>query len=370
MPLIPDFIPGLRLGELFFGEAVKPVLDAEFPGVPYSAALVGGGSEMLGFDTEMSADHHWGPRVMLFLHDDDYERHRGPLHETLRHRLPVSFYGHPTHFTDPDPLDGGTQLLQSVEHGPVNHRVEIFTVRGFFLDYLNFDVRRDIEPADWLTLPEQKLRSITAGAVYHDGAGLRAIRDRFTYYPRDVWLYLLAAGWARIGQEEHLMGRAGFVGDEIGSALIGSRLVRDVMRLCFLMEKQYAPYPKWFGTAFARLACAGDLSPILRQAQRAETWQEREKHLSAAYEYVAAMHNALSITEPLPDKVVGFHGRPFRVIHGELFADALVACITDPALKRIATSGLIGSVDQFSDSTDLVSHPRWRTTLRDLYQQT
>jgi hypothetical protein len=46
------------------------------------------------------------------------------------------------------------------------------------------------------------------------------------------------------------MPRAGFVGDELGSALIGSRLVRDIMNLCFLLEKQYAPYPKWFGTAF------------------------------------------------------------------------------------------------------------------------
>jgi hypothetical protein len=35
------------------------------------------------------------------------------------------------------------------------------------------------------------------------------------------------------------MGRAGYVGDELGAALIGSRLVRDMMRLCFLMERQY-----------------------------------------------------------------------------------------------------------------------------------
>ena len=366
---MPDFISGLRLSGLFFGEAVRPILDAEFPSVPYSAALIGDGSEVLGFDTKMSADHHWGPRVMLFLKDSDFKEYRERVHETLRHKLPVSFYGYPTNFTDPDPLDGGTQLLQDIPSGPVNHRVEIFTVRGFFLDYLNFDVHRDVEPADWLTFPEQKLRAITAGAVYHDGAGLQVIRGRFAYYPRDVWLYLLAAGWARIGQEEHLMSRAGIVGDEIGSALIGARLARDVVRLCFLMEKQYAPYPKWLGTAFARLACAAEMAPILRRALLAETWREREERLSAAYERVAAMHNALGITEPLPATVTGFHGRPFRVIHGERFADAIVARITDPAVKRVANNRLIGGIDQFSDSTDLVSYPRWRATLRDLYEQ-
>ncbi len=41
------------------------------------------------------------------------------------------------------------------------------------------------------------------------------------------------------------------IGDEVGSALIGSRLVRDIMRLCFLMEQTYAPYAKWFGECSA-----------------------------------------------------------------------------------------------------------------------
>ena len=365
---MPDFISGLRLSGLFFGEAVRPILDAEFPSVPYSAALIGDGSEVLGFDTEMSADHHWGPRVMLFFKDSDFEEYRERVRETLRHRLPHSFQGYPTNFTDPDPTEGVTQLLQAIEHGPVNHRIDILTPRGFILAHLNFDIDRDIEPADWLTFPEQKLRTLTEGAVYHDDIGLQAVRDRFAYYPHDVWLYLLAASWARIGEEEHLMGRAGYVGDEIGSALIGARLVRDMMRLCFLMEKQYAPYPKWFGTAFARLACAAELAPILRRALLAETWQEREKHLCAAYECVAAMHNALGMTEPLPDRVSGFHGRPFRVIHGERFADSIAARIADPAVRRIASSRLIGGIDQFRDSTALLEDQDRRPVLRRLYE--
>ncbi len=67
-----NFIPGLELGSLFYLEAVKPVLDTFFERMQYSAALIGSGSEILGFDTEMSTDHHWGPRVMLFLKEDDH----------------------------------------------------------------------------------------------------------------------------------------------------------------------------------------------------------------------------------------------------------------------------------------------------------
>ena len=207
-----DFIPGLRLSAEFYREAVAPILAAEFPDVPYSAALIGSGSEVLGFDTEMSSDHHWGPRVMLFLREADHARYHEALRRLLSEQLPRTFRGYPTNFTPPNPEDSGTQLLQAAETGPINHRVDILTVRGFWLDYLGFDLDREIEPIDWLTFPEQKLRSLIAGAVFHDEIGLQAVRDRFAYYPHDVWLYLLAAGWARIGQEEHLMGRAGICG--------------------------------------------------------------------------------------------------------------------------------------------------------------
>jgi hypothetical protein len=362
-----DFIPGLELARKFFEEAVRPILESDFSGVPYSAALIGSGSEVLGFDTVMSTDHHWGPRAMLFLRESDYERHACAITESLRQKLPVRFCGYPTNYSEPDLLDNNVQHLQEVENGPVNHRVEIHTICGFFLDYLGFELDRAIEPPDWLSFPEQKLRTIIAGAVYHDEIGLQEARDRFKYYPRDVWLYLMACGWNRIGEEEHLMGRAGLAGDELGSALISSRLVRDLMRLCFLMERQYAPYPKWFGTAFARLICAKALSPSLRRAQFAETWSEREQGLIESYQLIAAMHNALEITEPLPTEVRDFFGRPFKVIALQGFAEALRARISDPKIRQIANRPLIGGIDMISDNTDILSDSRWRPVMSGLF---
>ena len=362
-----DFIPGLELAGKFYQEAVRPILESDFSFAPYSAALIGTGSEVLGFDTEMSTDHHWGPRAMLFLRECDYNRYASAITESLRRRLPVRFCGYSTNYSEPDPQDNNVQLLQDVENGPINHRVEIHTMRGFFLDYLGFDLDQAIEPPDWLTFSEQKLRTIISGAVYHDELGLQAARDRFKYYPRDVWLYLMACGWNRIGQEEHLMGRAGLVGDELGSALIGSRLVRDLMRICFLMERQYAPYPKWFGVAFARLACAKALSPCLLRAQFAKNWSEREEGLAEAYQLVAAMHNALELTEPLPATVREFFGRPFKVIALHGFAKALCNRITDPKVRQAANRRLIGGIDMISDNTDILSDSRWRHILRNLF---
>jgi hypothetical protein len=361
------FLPGLKLSKAFYWEAVRPLLDERFPRLPHAAALIGRGSEVLGFDDPMSADHHYGPRVMLFLDEAEHAQHEAAIHALLAEHLPFTFRGLPTNFSAPDPTDHGVQLLELVERRPINHRVEIFTVRDFFTGYLGIDPAAGLALADWLTLPQQKLRTTIGGEVYHDEIGLGAVRGRFAWYPHDLWLYLLAAGWARIGQEEHLMGRAGMVGDEVGSALIAARLVRDVMRLCFLMERVYAPYPKWFGTAFRQLPCGASLLPILESALHARSWQAREAHLAIAYEVLAHMHNRLGVTPPLPEQTRNFFGRPFRVMALHGFADELLRAITDPAMQSLVQHPPIGNLDQFSDNTDLLENVRLQPILRQLY---
>lgn len=362
---MPDFVPGLKLSEAFYKEAVHPILNTYWQGLPYSATLIGSGSEVLGFDTPMSSDHHWGPRVMLFLSGADYNQHQQSIVEAMGNELPFEFRGYPTHFSAPNPDDNGVQLLESTTTRPINHRVELLTLRQYFNAEFDLEPDETLTAADWLTIPSQQLRAFTAGAVYHDGIGLEAAREQFRYYPKDVWLYLLAAGWSRIGQEEAFVGRTGYVGDDLGSQVIAARLVRDLMRLCFLMEKQYAPYPKWFGTAFAQLNCAARLIPILRWVMLAQSWREREQSMSQAYEALAEMHNALGITKALPTKVSNYFGRPFKVIHGGDFASAIKAQIQDEAVKRIPVD--IGSVDQFSDSTDLLANSKLRQRLKTLY---
>ena len=317
------FVPGIELSRQFYAELVRPILDERFAGLPHSAALLGRGSEVLGFDDQMSTDHDWRARVLLFLREEEEARVGEAVAESLRQELPPLFRG------------------WRVDH-------EIHTVRGYFLERLGVDVYGEIEARDWLTLPEQSLRMFTAGAVHHDGLDLEAVRDRLAYYPRDVWLYLLVAGWWRVHPEANLVGRAGAVGDELGSALIGSRLVTDLMRLCFLMERQYAPYAKWFGTAFSRLECGPELSPILSNVVHAETWREREQALMAAYEKTAAKHKALHLTEPVSTVVEQMWNRPYKVVWADI-PGLLRAQIQDPAVLSILERWPVGPVDQFRD---------------------
>jgi hypothetical protein len=359
-------MPGLDLSRLFYEEAVRPILETEFAGLAYSAALLGAGSEVLGYDTPISTDHDWGPRLQLFLAEETYPASRAPLVETLSRMLPRQVHGYATHFGPPDAA--GVRLRAEASAGPVAHRVEVHTVRGFFSARLGLDPTAGLAPADWLTLPEQRLLEVTAGQVYFDGLGaLTPLRAQLAYYPRDVWLARLAAQWRRIAEQEAFVGRSGDVGDELGSQLVAAAIVHDLMRICFLLERRYAPYSKWFGTAFARLACAPALGPRLRQVLGAPGWQEREARLAAAYGQVAALHNGVGLTPPLAEDVSPYFDRPYRVIHADRFVQALEAAIVDRRL--LAEGAIIGAVDQFSDSTNLLTRPAVYRRLRLLYDQ-
>jgi hypothetical protein len=228
-------------------------------------------------------------------------------------------------------------------------------------------VERSPTVREWLVIPQQKLRSVVAGELFRDDVGVQTVRDRLRWYPDDVWRYVLASCWTRISQDEHLMGRAGHVGDELGSAVIAARLVRDAMRLGFYMERVYPPYAKWFGTAFRELSCAGDLQPILERVLAARDYQTRGEQLAEAYSVLARLHNALRLTEPLDATPELFFGRPFPVIFGERFAKALLRDVQDADVRDLSSGRLIGSVDLFSDSTDLLEDSSRSGALQGLF---
>ncbi|MFE0465174.1 DUF4037 domain-containing protein [Kitasatospora sp. NPDC058965] len=348
----PPFLPGLELSRRFYHEAVRPALDEAVPGTVHSAARLGSGSEVLGFDTARSADHEWGPRLQIFLSPRDATRHAARIRDLLSDRLPKTFCGYPTHFASTG--EPGIGFMQTTD-GPVHHRVDITDPGTWFTAHLGFDPRTDVTLTDWLATPTQLLAEVTAGAVFHDGLGqLAPARANLEWYPHDLWLYLLACQWRRISQEEAFVGRCGEVGDELGSAVVAARLVRDLMRLCLLMNRRYAPYSKWLGSAVARTPQAADLVPVLTAVLSATDWRTREQHLCRAYGAVADLHNQLRLTDPVDPTTRPYHGRPFQVLHAERFTAALTARITDPAVRMLP---MAGAIDQFVDSTDVLGRP-------------
>jgi hypothetical protein len=240
--------------------------------------------------------------------------------------------------------------------------VNVTTVQQYFLDQLGLDVSVAWDAYDWVSLPEQRLCAMTAGAVFHDDLDLEKVRQRLAYYPRDVWPYLMLAGWWRVHPEMNLVGRAGYAGDELGSALIASKIVSGLMHLAFLIERRYAPYVKWFGTAFSELQIADRLSAPLNMAQRARTWSQSEKALGSGYEIVAGAFNDLEIAPQLALEPIRLWGRPFTVMWAD-FPRALSASISDPQVLDLVERWPTGGIDQVRD---ILWAPRWRAKVRGL----
>jgi hypothetical protein len=341
-----EFVPGLQLARGFYATVVGPLLAERLSPVPYAAALLGPGSEVAGFDSARSTDHDWGPRLQIFLPDSDADSHAPAITAMLARRLPEFFRGYPVAF--PVTREPG---------GTARHRVQVTGLGTWLTSQLGFDPRHAVTLLDWLATPAQRLAEFTAGEVFYDGPGeLSRARDTMAWYPDDVWLYLLACQWQRIGQEEAFPGRCAEAGDDLGSAVVTARLARDLMRLCLLMHRRYPPYSKWLGTAFARLPGTAGLTASLAAALSAGSWPAREQHLREAYETVAALHNQLALTPPLDTRTRGFYDRPYQVIDAARFTAALREAITNPQIRRLP---LTGAVDQFVDSTDAAGDLRY-----------
>ncbi|NHJ38799.1 MAG: DUF4037 domain-containing protein [Asgard group archaeon] len=359
-----DFISGLELNKHFYFEAVKPILDKYFPKLIYSSARMGSGSDVLGFDTIRSTDHDWGPRLELFLSEEDFDILKDEISNKLSEELPKEFMGYSTHYRI---ADDGVKIIDPIKEGNVDHNIEFYTVESFFKERLGKDPFEKISDIHWLTFPEQQLLAVTSGSVYYDGLkDLSIIREKFRYYPQNVWLYLLKQQWFILAEESPYPGRAAEVNDEIGAHILAINQIKKLMKLCFLMEKQYTPYSKWFTSAFSKLNSATTLIPIFKKIINAKEWSEKEKYLTKAYTFIAQMHNDLKITEPIDIKVMTFHNRPYLIINWDDFIDKIDKKIPeDSSLKSLK----LGSINQITNETYVLCNLELIDSIYNQYQR-
>ena len=69
----PDmFISGLIFNKGFYNDVVLDILKDNFRSIHYSAGLPGHCSDCPGFETLLSTDHGWEPRLLIFLSKSDH----------------------------------------------------------------------------------------------------------------------------------------------------------------------------------------------------------------------------------------------------------------------------------------------------------
>ena len=356
-PSIPSIKPvsGQALSRRFHSEVVRPAVTAVLGATPYAAAMLGDGSDVLGYDDAVSPDHDFGPRVQLVL---PAQVDPAPLVAALT-LLTTRYEGYPVYYSSTSAANGWSEGQPTV-----------CTPEELFHARLGFDPAVGIGLSDWLTTPTQILATLTVGPVFHDPAALLTKRrEALRWYPDDVWRYVLAAGWLRIDQEEPFVGRTGGSGDDLGSKVIAARIVRDQMKLALLVERRWAPYSKWLGRAFAEARMAPRLTPLFQAALSADVWREREAVLASASSILAEATNRLELAEPVDPTPRRFFDRDIRVLGARRLVTALVASVTDPDLRRLIDGlggrldglhRLPGSLDQAVDSGDVLTNPRLR----------
>lgn len=389
---MPPFTPGLTLSKQLHDEAVQPLLNRHAPDLPFAAGLFGAGSDVLGYDTDRSMDHDWGPRLVLVLEDADWPEWAPRLHALFRTALPRTVAGFSTGTAEFATEPGTRHMIEADGDGPIDHLITITSIGRWFggdaepgVDTSNWvrlpagwlasvtsaptgEPPASLDPATWVTISQQWLLEATSGDIFHDDTGaVTKVRAALAWYPDDVWRHVMAAQWTRIDQLEPFIGRCGEAGDDLGSQLVAMTLVRDAMRLAFLLECRYAPYPKWFGTGFQRLGLASALTPHLDRARFATTWREREAGVVAAMVELASHHNDLGLTPRIDPTPRPFHSRPFTIVGGARFSEALLASIVDSDVRALPLH--LGGLDQYIDSTDALNagalHRAIRQWMRD-----
>lgn len=155
------------------------------------------------------------------------------------------------------------------------------------------------------------------------------------------------------------MSRAGERGDDLGSRVIAARLVDVAMHLGFLLERRWAPYPKWRGLVFGELPHTAGVGDALQGVLVAGTWQERQTHLADALDALLDLQRAAGL--PTPGRAtVPFWDRPY--LHPDpALVTMLLEPVTDPALRALRPG--LGGAEQRSDNVAVLVDPAARRHL-------
>ena len=137
------------------------------------------------------------------------------------------------------------------------------------------------------------------------------------------------------------------------------------MRLCFLYKDTYAPYSKWFGTAFNKLNIYESIKTKINAALQANDLTERENNLVEAQALVADLHNASGLTDKVDYSIESYFGRDIKVIFADKFVDATVEKLKSTVFENIP---LIGTMSQFGGLSDLLMNKVTMSRLREFME--
>jgi len=237
--LTPD-ITGLELCRRYYEEYGKSMIAEKFPEYEAQIAvgLVGKGSDCFGFDDIQSRDHDFGPRFIMWVTKEVYDKIGNAL-EAEYEKLPDEFMG-----------------VKRIETFHGRDRAGVMVIEDFYKDTLGFDLIGLLKSGEkgmaqikgWLSVHDYALAAAVNGAVFRDDEGIFT-SDRellMQYYPKAVWYRKIAQACALFSQNgQYNLPRMRKRGQLVAAELARAECVKQAMKLYYLLNRKYAPHDKW-----------------------------------------------------------------------------------------------------------------------------
>lgn len=245
------YMKGLEIAREYFMKEALPVLERDHGEMlPFIAAgLVGAGSECMGYDDEISRDHDFEPGFCLFIPGEETVTRRDAfLLERAYAKLPKEFMG-----------------IRRSLMGPVGgNRRGVIRINEFLKEKCG---REDGELSmfDWFTVPEFDLLEMTNGEIFMDNYGLiTEVRNRLSYYPRDIMLKKLAGQILLMAQSgQYNFARCVKHGETGAAQMAAFEFVKASVSVIHILNRRYQPYYKWAFRSLRELEKMADAERVL-----------------------------------------------------------------------------------------------------------
>lgn len=347
----------LEISRGYYKDVISPIIKEHisYLGDKYCAALIGWGSDVLGNDDELSVDHEWGPRCIIFIPETCTE-YKNRVYEVLNACVPDEYKGFTTRFKN----ENWVRIPD--KNGDVH--IEVTTCRDYLEE--NIGMYMPTDDIDWLCIPENKLLEFTGGEIFYDGFNeLMKLREFYSYFPEDVWKFRLAYSWQSLGWNIALIGLTYKRGDILSARHCLSVTLHGLMKIIFLLNRKYChSYLKWLHREFYKLPnLSNDIGIIIEECYREKDFSIISERLKQIVHCLLEYQNNLGLLPKAEIKSTWF-SRGFFDIDFNHIAEQIQMSIKGELRNTV----LDGALDQWITNEDILLDSRRMKKLRSYYR--
>ena len=240
---------GLEIAETFYNTFGKKMIHDNFLELEnkITIGLVGSGSECLGFDDDISKDHDYEPRFIMFV-PDDFDSQTIFRLERAYSTLPKEFMG----------------LQRKYDHLMIEENV--IKISDFYLQKIG-NKTGNLSNYEWLTIPSFYLLEATNGKIFNQANNdFIKIREKLAKYPKDIKYKKLAGNLLLMYQSGIYNYERATKRNDFGAVSISLyEFTKHTLAVLYLLNDIYMPYYKWWFRGLEKFSSLTNLLNKLKE---------------------------------------------------------------------------------------------------------